>query len=592
MIKARIENLRALMKKNSIDAYIIPGTDPHMSEYLPDLWKRRQWISGFDGSAGDVVVTLDKAGLWTDSRYFLQAEMQLENTGITLFKMGEPETPDLFAWVKDSLNEGQSAGIDPKLLTIPQKQSILKLFKYKNIQLVEIEENLIDTIWKDQPSLPLSPIEVLENSFSGESVINKLVKVRAKMQSTGAENLVISTLDSIAWLFNIRSNDISFNPMVISYAIVTNNKAKLFVNQKKLTESVKLHLKDVEIFDYENIKEHLQSLKGNALVDSASVTSYLVNNIKTDGEIIFGENPITILKALKNPVEIQGFKNCHVRDGVVMATFFNWLFKSVGKEKITEISASEKLLKFREQQEIFVGPSFSTIAGYREHGAIIHYSATKESDVELKPEGIFLLDSGGQYKDGTTDITRTVSLGNPTKEEKKMFTLVLKGHIDLATTSFPAGTSGKQLDTIARKPLWDEGFNYGHGTGHGVGHYSGVHEGPQAISYYRCTGVAVDPGMVSSNEPGFYKEGTFGIRIENLVVTVKDEEKSSQALTFYKFENLTLCPIDRNLIEPSLLTKKELEYLNNYHKTVFEKISPLVAEEVKNWLKKATETIG
>lgn len=592
MIAKRLENLRKLMTKNNIHAYIIPGTDPHMSEYLPDLWKRREWISGFNGSAGDVVVTLKEAGLWTDSRYFLQADIQLKNSGITLFKMGEPTTPDMFLWIKETLNKGESVGIDPKLLTITQKQSILKLFKYKKIKLKEIEENLVDTLWEDQPSLPLHPIEIMEDAFSGENVSSKLERVRKKMVSAGAENLIISTLDSIAWLFNIRSCDISYNPMVISYAIITKTTAKLFINKKKMTDEVRNYLVNVSIYNYEDFKNHLKALIGNVMLDRSSVSSFLITNIQTDGEIIFSENPITLLKSIKNPIEIQGFKNCHIKDGAAMASFLNWLYKSIGKEKITEVSASEKLLDFRKKQDGFVGESFSTIAGYKEHGAIIHYSATKESDVELKADGIFLLDSGGQYTEGTTDITRTVSLGNPTEEEKEMFTLVLKGHIDLAMTSYPEGTAGKQLDTIARKPLWDKGLNYGHGTGHGVGHYSGVHEGPQAISYYRCTGVALVPGMVTSNEPGFYKEGKFGIRTENLIVTVKDSEKSKNGINFYKFENLTLCPIDKNLINKNLLTEDELNYLNNYHKTVFETISPLVDKEVKAWLKKATEKIS
>ncbi len=592
MIKQRIEKLRDLMRKHNISAYIIPGTDPHMSEYLPDLWKRREFISGFNGSAGDVVVTLDKAGLWTDSRYFLQAEMQLKNTGIALFKMGEKGVPDLYSFIASTLNNGETAAIDSRLITIAEKQSVLKLFKPKEIKLLEMEENLVDLIWTDRPSFPLSKVEVMEEKYAGESVESKLQKVREKITNQGAKALVISTLDSIAWLFNIRGKDIEYNPMVISYAIVTTNGAKLFLKLEKVTDKVKKHLNSVELFEYDEVKTHLQQIKDKVLVDKSSVTSFLVNNLQNAKEVIFGTNPIDMLKAIKNPVEIQGFKNCHVRDGVAMVKFFTWLYKSIGKEEITEISASEKLYEFRKQQKGFVGASFSTIAGYKEHGAIIHYSATKESDVPLKQEGIFLLDSGGQYVDGTTDITRTITLGEPTAEQKKMFTLVLKGHIDLAITSFPHGTAGKQLDTIARKPLWDYGFNYGHGTGHGVGHYLGVHEGPHAISYYRCTGVPVLEGMVSSNEPGFYKEGEYGIRIENLIVTVKDEEKSKNGVDFYKFENLTLCPIDKKLIDVNLLTKEELNYLNDYHKQVFNTLSPFLKGEELEWLKEATSPVA
>jgi Xaa-Pro aminopeptidase len=592
MIKQRIEKLRKLMKKNNIDAYIIPGTDPHMSEYLPDLWKRREFISGFNGSAGDVVVTLNKAGLWTDSRYFLQAEMQLAGTGIELFKMGEKGVPHLFEWVVTVLDKDEKVGIDSKLITIEQKQSVLKLFKQKGVELLEMEENLVDLIWSDRPNFPLSEVEVMDEKYAGESVESKLKKVREKIKNKGAKALVISTLDSIAWLFNIRGKDIDYNPMVISYAIVTEKNAKLFLKFEKVTDRLKQHLKSVELFEYNDVKTHLQQIEDKVLVDRALVTSFLVNNLKNSKEIIFDKNPVDMLKAIKNPVEIQGFKECHVRDGVAMVKFFTWLYKSIGKENITEISASEKLLGFRKEQKGFVGASFSTIAGYKEHGAIIHYSATKESDVLLQKEGIFLIDSGGQYIDGTTDITRTITLGSPTSEQKKMFTLVLKGHIDLAMTSFPHGTAGKQLDTIARKPLWDNGFNYGHGTGHGVGHYLSVHEGPHAISYYRCTGVPILEGMVSSNEPGFYKEGEYGIRIENLIVTVKDEEKSKNGIDFYKFENLTLCPIDKNLIDINFLTREELDYLNNYHKLVFDKLSPYVEGDELEWLKEATSPVA
>jgi len=592
MIKKRIKNLRKLMKENNIQAYIIPSTDPHQSEYIPRIWKRREWISGFTGSAGDLAVTMDKVGLWTDSRYFLQAEQQLKGTGIKLFKMRLPETPDIFSWIKQELKKNDTVGIDPELLSYNTVFALKSLLKNKGIEVKSIENNLVDFIWEDQPEFPMDKIKVHDLKYAGESVKSKLNRIRQKMDELEVDTHVITMLDAIAWTFNIRCNDVDFNPVTISYAIVNRNKAKLFVKLDKVTKKVKDHLnKIVEIYDYKELKKHLAFLrkeKNKVLLDSETISQSVVDCLKQGCELIYGESPITLLKAIKNKTELNGFKKAHIRDGVAMIKFLFWLEQSVTCGGVTEISVSDKLESFRKKQALFEGLSFTTIAAYKDHAAIIHYEPTSETDVELKPDGLFLLDSGAQYRDGTTDITRTIAIGKPTDEEKDRFTRVLKGHIDLALTSFPRGTVGKQLDTIARKPLWDVRLNYGHGTGHGVGSFLGVHEAPPAISFYRCRGIPLEIGMVSSNEPGYYKAEKFGIRIENIIFVIKDNEHSPDELEFYKFENLTLCPIDLRLIEPELLTKREIDYLNNYHKKVFKTISPYLNSEEKKWLKNST----
>ncbi len=595
MIKKRIENLRKLMKENNIQAYIIPSTDPHQSEYIPSIWKRREWISGFTGSAGDLVVTTDKAGLWTDSRYFLQAEQQLKGTGIKLFKIRLPETPDMFSWIKDELNKNDTVGIDPELLSYNTVFALKSLLKNKGIEVRSIENNLVDIIWEDQPEFPMDKIKVHDLKYSGESVMSKLNRIRKQMFELEVDAHVITMLDAIAWTFNIRCNDVDFNPVTISYAIVNKNNAKLFVKLDKVTKKVKDHLnKIVEIYDYKELKKDLTLLKKEkkrVLLDSETCSQWVVDCLKQGCELKYGESPITLFKAIKNETELNGFKEAHIRDGVAMAKFLFWLEQSVPNGRVTEISASDKLESLRKEQALFKGLSFTTIAAYKDHAAIIHYEPCPETDVELKEEGLFLLDSGAQYKDGTTDITRTIALGKPTDEEKDRFTRVLKGHIDLALTSFPIGTVGKQLDTIARKPLWDVRLNYGHGTGHGVGSFLSVHEAPPAISFYRCRGIPLEIGMVSSNEPGYYEAGKFGIRIENMIFVIKDNECYSDEFEFYKFENLTLCPIDLRLIKPELLTKKEIDYLNNYHKQVFKTISLYLNSEENKWLKNSTRPI-
>ena len=595
MIAERLQKLRNLMRKEKIQAYVIPSTDAHASEYVPAVWQRRAWISGFDGSAGDVIVTLDKAGLWTDSRYFLQAEAQLKGTGIDLYKIGVPGMPDMLQFLKQELKAGEAVGIDPKVISYRQAARWLKELGSSGIKIKFIEENLIDAIWDDQPEMPLEPIMVWEEKYAGESVQSKLERIRQKMAEEGVQTHVLTMLDAIAWTFNIRSKDVDYNPVAIAYAIITQDEAELFVHKKKVTRKVKKHLKGlVKIRAYEDFRKRLPKLakkKTRVWLEDESVNYWVVMLLQKRCDLFFKRSMVTEFKAIKNATELGGFQACHIRDGVAMVKFLKWLEESVPQGGVTEMSAAAKLEALRAEQKLFQGLSFETISSYNEHGAIVHYTSSPETDVELKAPGIYLIDSGGHYLDGTTDITRTIALGQPTEEQKDRFTRVLKGHIDLAMASFPVGTQGIQLDTIARKPLWDIGLNYGHGTGHGVGTFLNVHEGPQGISYYRGLGVALQPGMVCSNEPGYYKAGAYGMRVENLIVVTKDEEKSNDEWQFLKFYDLTLCPIDVTLIEKSMLTPQEVAYLNAYHQKVYDTLAPFLKKEEKNWLREKTRPV-
>ncbi len=591
-----VKALRKLMKKHKLNAYLIPSTDPHQSEYVPALWQRRAWFSGFDGSAGDVLVTETKAGLWTDSRYFLQAEEQLKGTGIELFKIGVPEVPTLTQFIKSELKSGQTIGVDPQLLSYSEAMEMEKELRSKDIHLDYIEDNLVDQLWNNRPSLPQDPVYVWDKHYAGESAISKLTRIREKMTIEGAEVHVLTMLDAIAWTFNIRSNDVDYNPVAIAYAIITMEKAELFVDTRKISKKLKKELKSiVKIYDYGDFKKRLTKhakRKTKIWLDHTSVNQWIVSLVnKKKSAVIFKESPVTLYKAIKNETELEGFRNCHIRDGVAMVKFLHWLEQAVPKGGVTEISASDKLEAFRTEVDLFKGLSFESISGFNEHGAIVHYTSGPETDVELKEDGIYLIDSGGQYLDGTTDITRTIAIGKPTDEQRDRFTRVLKGHLQLSMASFPGGTQGIQLDTIARKPLWDIGLNYGHGTGHGVGAFLSVHEGPQGISYYRGIGVPLEEGMVCSNEPGYYKTGEYGMRIETLVYVVKDEARSSEDFEFLKFETLTMCPVDRNLIKKELLSAEEIDYLNTYHQQVYDTLSPFLGGVELSWLKKATNPI-
>jgi Xaa-Pro aminopeptidase len=595
MIKKRISVLQKLIKKNKIDAYIVPSTDSHQNEYLPPMWERRRWMSGFSGSAGDLVVTRKAAGLWTDSRYFLQAEQELKDSGIQLFKIGLPDTPTIQVWLKNKLKAGDKVGIDPQVISYSEAYKLQNEFASWKIKLQTIDQNLVDQIWKDQPEFPTNPIKPHPLKFCGASVQEKLGVLRERMKNEKADVHILATLDTIAWLFNIRGSDVEYNPVVISYAILSEKKAKLFTKKEKVTSALKSHLaSQIKIYDYQEFPEQLKKLsksKFKVWLDPNITSWWITKYLKKNCELFLKESPIPRLKAIKNGVEIKGLKTALVRDGVAMVKFLHWLEKTVPKGGVTEISASQRLEEFRSEQNLYQGPSFHSISAFGEHGAIVHYTSKPETNSDLKTKGIYLIDSGGQYLDGTTDITRTIAFGEPTKEQKDRFTRVLKGHIQLATARFPKGTAGNQLDTIARKALWDMGLNYGHGTGHGIGSYLNVHEGPHGISFYRSIGVTLEPGMIISNEPGFYKSGAYGIRIENIILTVEDKQTSKDDIEFYKFETLTLCPIDVNLIEKSLLSREEVQWLNAYHAEVRKKLSLHVKGEPLIWLKKATVAI-
>lgn len=589
----RLEQLRKLMKENSIDAFIIPSSDPHQSEYVATRWKTRAWISGFTGSAGTVVVTADKAGLWTDGRYFLQAEEQLKGSTIELFKMGLPETVDYTTWINSELNEGQVVSFDPAVLSISQVDGLKATFKKKKIK-VASSFDLINDIWTDRPAFPNGKAVVQSVEFSGMDRTEKFAALREKMKEEGVTHHLFASLDDIAWIFNIRGTDVAYNPVVMSYAVVAEDEAVLFINSDKVEGEVRSELeKDgVTIKDYAAVTDYLSALpeKSAVFIDTARSSQNLLDAVKQDKvKVVRGTNMSQIMKAVKNEVEIKGMKKAHIVDGVAMVKFLHWIDNTIGKEEITEISASDKLEDFRKEGENFRGLSFDSISGYNEHGAIIHYSATPETSSTLKPEGFLLMDSGGQYLDGTTDITRTIVLGEITDRMKRDFTLVLKGHIRLSMTKFPQGfTTGAHIDAFAREALWQHGLNYNHGTGHGVGAYLGVHEGPMGISP-RWNETKLVPGMIMSNEPGYYESGEYGIRIENLVLVVPVEE--TQWGQFLTFENVTMCPIDTRAVDVSLLTEEERDWLNTYHEEVYEKLSPMLDEDVKGWLRKMTEKI-
>lgn len=579
----RLAELRNSMIKNGIAACIIPGTDPHASEYIADYWKEREWISGFDGSAGTAVVTLNSAGVWTDSRYFLHAAEQLEGTGIELMKQGLPETLEILPWLATQLKAGEKVGVNPQMFSLNVYSSMKNELKMNSLELVSID--LPSEVWTDRPSLPLNPFYAYNVRYAGKSTVDKLALVRAELKKAYADVFIMSALDDIAWLFNIRGNDVDYNPVVISYAIVENDKVTLFVASEKLTPETITYLKNegviVENYQaiYDNIK-NMHSSKG-VLVDGAKLNQALFEAIPTTCEIRNSMSPIFKLKSVKNEVEMAGVRSAMIKDGVALTRFFMWLEANLNTGKLSEISISKRLFEFRADQENFMGESFGTIAGYAEHGAIVHYNAQPETELTLKAENILLLDSGGQYLDGTTDITRTIALGNPTNQQQIDFTLVLKGHIALATALFPVGTRGSQLDILARKALWDLGLNYGHGTGHGVGHFLCVHEGPQSIRMDENPTV-LQAGMMLSNEPGMYRTNEYGIRIENLVHVVPAQK--TEFGQFLKFETLTLFPLDRELIDVSLLDENEIFWIDEYHAEVLRKLSPKLSDEEVIWL--------
>lgn len=591
IINQRIACLRELLIEQGLAAFIIPSADPHLSEYVSSHWKSREWISGFNGSAGAIVITLNQAGLWTDSRYFLQAAEQLNETCIDLYKEMLPETPTIEEFLHNNIKEGSTIGIDGKLFSASQVIAMQNSFSKINIK-IQTSLDPMEEIWKDRPSIPKTQAFIHDEVYAGKSCTEKINLIRKEMKSKEADGLFISALDEIAWCLNLRGSDVKCIPVIVSYLLITKEDVIYFISPDKLSSTVEayLHNHSISVYDYNSTDKYLSTLKIKSILLDLNKTNYSIySSVNPDCLIIQGESPLSLLKAIKDERQVSGIHNAMKRDGIALVKFLMWLEKVVPSELETEISIDKKLHEFRAQQELYMGESFDTIAGYKEHAAIVHYSATEESKATLHPKGFLLLDSGAQYLDGTTDITRTIALGELTPEEAHDYTLVLKGHIALSMAKFPAGTRGTQLDALAHIPLWNHGMNYLHGTGHGVGHFLSVHEGPQSIRMNENP-VALQVGMVISNEPGVYKSGSHGIRTENLLLVCKDQE--GMFGEYLKFETITLCPICKKGIIKDLLTKDEMNWLDEYHRTVYKELSPFLNNEEKEWLKEKTEELS
>ena len=589
-IEERIRALRTWMKQTGIDAFIIPSTDPHLSEYVAPHWQSREWISGFTGSAGTVVVTGNEAGLWTDSRYFLQAARQIEGTGIDLYKEMLPETPSIPAFLSERLEKGQTAGIDGRVFATDAARSLREELAIKGIGL-KCTPDPMEQIWNGRPEMPQAPAFIYDTKYAGRTCTEKLEAIRTEMKKAGADSLLLSALDEIAWTLNLRGSDVHCNPVVVSYLLIGRDEAHYFINSRKVTPEVAAHLHEagVSLHTYQEIESYLAQLPAGSLMLEPGKTNYAVRSaIPQSCRVIEAPSPVALLKAVRNEQETAGLRQAMRRDGVALVKFLKWLEEAVPQGTETEISVDRKLHELRAAQPLYMGESFDTIAGYGAHAAIVHYEATPETDIPLEPRGFLLLDSGAQYLDGTTDITRTIALGPLTDEEKTDYTLILKGHIDLAMAVFPEGTRGAQLDVLARMPIWQHRMNFLHGTGHGVGHFLNVHEGPQSIRMNENP-VALRAGMVNSNEPGVYKAGSHGIRTENLVLTVPAGEGLFGR--YLKFETVTLCPICTRGIVRSLLTPAETDWLNQYHRKVYEQLSPGLNEDERLWLEKACKAI-
>lgn len=587
---SNLNNLREVMKKENVDYYIIPSGDSHQSEYVPEYYKGRAYVSGFTGSAGTLLVGIEESYLWTDGRYFIQAEKELNGSGIKLMKMNIPGYPSLIEWIKNNVKEGKTLAFDGSTISTNEYKNYKELSE-KNGFNIKMDKDFLNEIWSDRPELSKEKIFIYDIKYCGRCTSEKLQEVRDEMKKLEGENYVIASLDDIAWLFNIRGNDIAYNPVALAYALISDNEAVLYIDEEKVANDDKrrLEAQGVTLKPYNDIYKDIKNVTESIIIDGAKVNGKLYYLISEDVKIIENLNITTSLKAVKNEVEIKNMEVSQVRDGVAMVKFIKWLKENVGKINMTEISASDKLEEIRAKGEYFKGLSFNTIAGYKDHAAMMHYSATEESQYELNSEGMLLIDSGAQYLDGTTDITRTFILGSITEEEKRDFTLVLKSHIALATTIFLKGTNGCNLDAIARRPLWEYGMDYKCGTGHGVGFFLNVHEGPQGIRPFGNT-IALEPGMILTNEPGVYKENKHGIRTENTLLVTK-AFKNDEMGEFYKFDTISYCPIDLEGVDVSLLDEEEREWLNNYHRTVYEKLSPYLTEEEKKFLEKETRSI-
>lgn len=592
MINQRLESLREVMKREHLAAFIFPSTDAHQSEYVADHWMGRAWISGFDGSAGTAVVTMHSAALWTDSRYFLAAEEQLKSTEFQLMKLKIPGTLSIAEWLGKELQDVDSpeVGLDGWVNSYSSTSGLIADLRKAGGITVRTNFDPLEEIWKDRPSIPLKPVEIQPMEFAGEDVSSKIKRIRLALRAQHADGMLVSALDDIAWTLNLRGTDVHCVPVFVSYLLIASDKVSLFVDEAKVSSEIRAYLESngVSIYKYNKVEEGLKAYSEyNILLDGNETSYYLWKAVRCQ-EIVQASSPIPAMKAVKNEAEIAGYRSAMLKDGVAMVKFLKWLLPAVEAGGETEISIDKKLTALRAEQKLFRDISFDTIAGYQAHGAIVHYEATPETDIPLKPEGLLLLDSGAQYQDGTTDITRTIALGPITEEMKHIYTLVLKAHIQLELAKFPDGASGTQLDALGRECMWREGFNFLHGTGHGVGSYLSVHEGPHQIRMeYMPTPLRA--GMTLTDEPGLYLAGKFGVRIENTVL-LSDYMKTEFG-KFLQIEPLTLCPIDTAPIDLAMLMPEELAWLNEYHAKVYAELAPYLDEEEKKWLENATKAI-
>lgn len=591
-IELRLARLRELMKREHLSAFIFPSTDAHQSEYVADHWRGREWISGFNGSAGTAVVTMKSAALWTDSRYFLAAEEQLEGTEYQLMRLKMEGTPTIAEWLGKELQDVQSpeVGLDGMVNSYNYVKDLS--YSLRKLGGITLRTNLdpLEQIWENRPSLPANPVEIQPLEYAGETLASKVARIRKSLRELHVDGMFVSALDDIAWTLNLRGTDVHCNPVFVSYLLIESDKVSLFVDDNKLSPEVKLYLQDnqVSLYKYNKVEKFLESYSEyNILLDGDETSCYLWKAVKCQ-EIVAAGSPIPAMKAVKNKAEIAGYRSAMLKDGVAMVKFLKWLKPAVEAGGQTEISIDEKLTSLRAEQKLFRDISFDTIAGYAQHGAIVHYEATPETDVVLKPEGLILIDSGAQYQDGTTDITRTIALGPVSEEMKHIYTLVLKAHIQLELVKFPDGASGTQLDAVGRECMWREGYNFLHGTGHGVGSYLCVHEGPHQIRM-EWMPTPLRAGMTLTDEPGLYLAGKFGVRIENTVLI--SDYMSTEFGKFLQIEPLTLCPIDTTPIDVDMLLPEEIDWLNAYHHSVYEKLSPFLDEEEKIWLENATKPI-
>ena len=594
-IKQKLNALRILMKEKKIDAYLVPTDDFHGSEYVGDYFKCRKYITGFTGSAGTAIITQDMAGLWTDGRYFIQAADQLRDTTIELFKSGEPGVPTVHQFLNDKLEEGMCLGFDGRTVSAREAEELQELLQEKHITF-SVNDDLIGEIWEDRPALSCEPVMELDIRWTGKSRADKIAEIREQMKAKEADTFILTSLDDIAWLLNIRGNDIHCCPVVLSYLVMMENELRLYANAAAFSEEIRSNLEadGVKIYPYDDVYSYVQSISSDkkVLLSRANVNSRLVSNIPSEVTILDEPNLTLLPKAVKNKTEMENERIAHIKDGIAVTKFIYWLKKNVTRTTITELSAAEKLYQFRSEQEHFLGDSFDPIIAYGTHAAIVHYSATEATDIPLEARGMVLADTGGHYLEGTTDITRTIVLGPVTAKEKKFFTAVLRGNLNLAAAKFKYGCTGLNLDYLARGPLWELGEDYNHGTGHGVGYLLNVHEGPNSFRWKNLPGnpaPVLEEGMITSDEPGYYLENEFGIRHENLVLCKKAEKTSFGQ--FMCFEPLTMVPFDLEGINPEEMTERERKLLNDYHQKVYTTISPYLDEEEKEWLKQAPREI-